>query len=158
MHTLLGTPQAPGLTEVLAGSIRLEEACRPVRINDRFTLHVLPSGRVPASPLGMLESREMDEFMSRIRNEFDLVIIDVPPVNILTDAAILSARADAVLIVARAGVTDTPALSYAADQLNHVGAPVVGVVLNDIDFKKDVRYDAAYRYYDYDSYNNASTA
>ena len=157
VHTLLGTPQAPGLTEVLAGTITLEQACRPVVLGERVTLQVLPTGRLPSSPLGMLESPEMHEFLARVREEFDLVILDAPPVNLLTDAAILGTYADAVLIVARAGVTDTPALVYATEQLNHVGAPVIGVVLNDIDFKKGIMYDAAYRYYNYDSYSNASS-
>ena len=156
VHTLLGTSQTPGLTEVLAGTVTLEQARRPVVVGERLTLHVLPTGRLPVSPLGMLESPEMRDFLLRVREEYDLVVLDAPPVNILTDAAILGANADAVLVVVRAGVTDTPALSYAVEQLNHVGAPVVGVVLNDIDFKKDIRYDAAYRYYDYDSYSSTA--
>ena len=157
VHTLLGMTQTPGLTEVLAGTATLEQARRPVMVGERLTLHVLPTGRLPVSPLGMLESPEMRDFLTRVREEYDLVILDAPPVNILTDAAILGANADAVLVVVRAGVTDTPALAYAVEQLNHVGAPVVGVVLNDIDFKKDIRYDAAYRYYDYDSYTSTAT-
>ena len=157
VHTLLGMTQTPGLTEVLAGTATLEQARRPVMVGERLALHVLPTGRLPVSPLGMLESPEMRDFLTRVREEYDLVILDAPPVNILTDAAILGANADAVLVVVRAGVTDTPALAYAVEQLNHVGAPVVGVVLNDIDFKKDIRYDAAYRYYDYDSYTSTAT-
>ncbi len=157
VHTMLGTPQSPGLSEVLAGTVILEQACRPVVVGGRFTLHVLPTGRLPASPLGMLESPQMHDFLARVREEYDLVILDAPPVNLLTDAAILGTHADAVLLVARSGITDTAALTYAAEQLQHVGAPVVGVVLNDIDFKKDMMYDAAYRYYTYDSYSSAST-
>jgi succinoglycan biosynthesis transport protein ExoP len=158
VHTVLEAPQTPGLSEVLAGTAPLEQACRHVVVGDRFTLHVLPTGRLPASPSGMLESPQMRDFLARVREDYDLVVLDTPPVNILTDAALLGAQADGVLIVVRAGVTDAAALAYAAEQLGHVGAPVVGVVLNDIDFRRDVGYDSAYRYYNYDAYRSASTS
>jgi Mrp family chromosome partitioning ATPase len=54
--------------------------------------------------------------------------------------------------VARAGVTESAALAYAMEQLRHVGAPVLGVVLNDIDFRRDAAYDGAYRYYNHNEY------
>jgi succinoglycan biosynthesis transport protein ExoP len=71
---------------------------------------------------------------------------------------LLGAQTDGVLIVVRAGVTDSAALAYAAEQLAHVRAPVLGVVLNDIDFRRDVRYDSAYRYYDYNAYRRTSSS
>jgi Mrp family chromosome partitioning ATPase len=100
----------------------------------------------------------MRAFLERTRNDYDLVVFDSPPVNILTDAALLGAQADGVLIVVRSGVTDAAALVYAAEQLGHVGAPVLGVVLNAIDFRKDARYDAAYRYYNYEPYRTTSSS
>jgi capsular exopolysaccharide synthesis family protein len=158
VHTVLEAAQTPGLSEVLAGTVPLEQACRPVIVGDRCTLHVLPTGRLPGSPSGMLESPQMRDFLARVREDYDLVVFDTPPVNILTDAALLGAQADGVLIVVRAGVTDAAALAYAAEQLGHVGASVVGVVLNDIDFRRDVGYDSTYRYYNYDAYRSASTS
>jgi Mrp family chromosome partitioning ATPase len=76
----------------------------------------------------------------------------------MTDAALLGGAADGVVIVARAGVTHSAALGYAVEQLGHVRARVLGVVLNDIDFRRDVSYDAAYRYYDHGQYAARSSS
>jgi Mrp family chromosome partitioning ATPase len=75
-------------------------------------------------------------------------------VNIVTDAAVLGSTVDGVLVVARAGTTDRAALAYAVQQLRHVRAPILGVVLNDIDFRRDASYDGAYRYYDAKHYSD----
>jgi succinoglycan biosynthesis transport protein ExoP len=84
--------------------------------------------------------------LAHAREAYDLVIVDTPPVNIITDAALLGTAVDGVVIVARAGVTGAAALSYAMEQLRHVRAPVLGVVLNDIDMQRDSAYDSAYKY------------
>ena len=78
--------------------------------------------------------------------------LDTPPVNILTDAALLGANADGVVVVVRGGSTEAAALQYAMEQLNHVRAPTLGVVLNDIDLKAYAAYDGAYKYYAYGAY------
>jgi Mrp family chromosome partitioning ATPase len=93
-----------------------------------------------------------------VRDLYNLVIVDSPPVNILTDAALLGTHADGVVLVARAGSTDASALTYAVEQLGHVRAPVLGVVLNDIDLKRHGTYDGAYRYVDYKSYLGSAAA
>ena len=75
-------------------------------------------------------------------------MVDCPPANIISDASVLGRLADGVLLVARSGVTDSAALASAVEQLTRVGVTVTGVVLNDIDFKKESRYDSAYRSYE----------
>jgi Mrp family chromosome partitioning ATPase len=99
----------------------------------------------------------MRTLLGELRERFDLVILDTPPVNILTDAALLGVNADGVLVVVRAGATDSTALQYAMEQLNHVRAPSLGVVLNDIDLKRFGAYDGAYRYYTYSAYTDANS-
>jgi capsular exopolysaccharide synthesis family protein len=158
LHKLIEGPQAPGLSEVLRGAASLEDACRSVVVPDGSILHVLPSGRLPASPSGMMDSPQLRAFLASARDEYDLVLFDAPPVNLLTDAALLGLSTDGIIVVVRTGVTDSGALAYAVEQLSHVGATILGVVLNDIDFRKDGRYDGAYRYYAYDSYSNASSS
>jgi Mrp family chromosome partitioning ATPase len=80
---------------------------------------------------------------------YDTVILDSPPINIVTDASLLAAHADGVLVVARSGVTAAQALSFAMEQLRHVRAPVLGAVLNDIDYSRDVAYDGSYKFQGY---------
>jgi Mrp family chromosome partitioning ATPase len=75
-----------------------------------------------------------------------VVLIDSPPVNLLADASLLGAAADAVLLVVRAGRTRVEALRYAMDQLTAARAPVIGTLLNDIDPRRGVAYDGSYSY------------
>jgi Mrp family chromosome partitioning ATPase len=84
--------------------------------------------------------------LTALRGRFDMVVIDSPPVNILADAALLGAAADGVILVARAGKTQREALSFAMDQLTAARAPVIGTLLNDIDLKRQLYDDGAYRY------------
>jgi Mrp family chromosome partitioning ATPase len=100
----------------------------------------------------VLASRELRELLEHLRGMYETIILDSPPVNMMTDAALLGGSTDGVVIVARAGITHSAALGYAMEQLGHVRARVLGVVLNDIDFRRDATYDAAYRYYDRGQY------
>jgi capsular exopolysaccharide synthesis family protein len=152
LHHLFDVKREPGLTDVLAGRVQLDDALQEVRVKEGGTLHFLTSGRVPANPIALLESPAMGDLLARLANHFDAVILDAPPINMLTDAAVLSAKADGVIIVVRAGVTQSDALEYAMQQLQLVRARVLGVVLNDIDFERDAAYDGAYRYYQYGPY------
>src|SRR5439155_12272204 len=104
---------------------------------------------------GLVASDVMRDLLARVREEYDLVIVDTPPVNIITDAAVLAANVDGVVIVARVGVTEASALSYAVEQLRHVRANVLGVVLNDIDLRRDAAYDSAYKYFGGYEYNTS---
>jgi tyrosine-protein kinase Etk/Wzc len=157
LHHLFEVKREPGLTDVLAGRIYLDQALHCQQVKEGGKLHFLTSGRVPANPIAVLESPAMSELLSRLPNHFDAVILDAPPINMLTDAAVLGAKSDGVIIVARAGVTPSAALEYAMQQLHLVRARVLGVVLNDIDFERDAAYDGAYRYYRYGTYRSSAT-
>jgi len=141
---------------VLSGTATLESAIQQVIVGESRPLHFLTSGRSEDSPAPLLESEVMRRLIESVQREYDLIIIDTPPVNIVTDAAVLGTFVDGVLVVARAGSTDRAALAYAVQQLRHVRAPILGVVLNDIDFRRDVSYDAAYRYYDDKQYRDVA--
>ncbi len=152
VHSVFDVPRGPGLADVIRGTVSFVHACRQVQVDQGGTLHYLTSGTLPANPSAMLASTELREFLEHVRLEYETIIIDSPPVNMMTDAAILGSSTDGVVLVARAGITHSAALGYAMEQLSHVRARVLGVVLNDIDFRRDATYDAAYRYYDYGQY------
>jgi Mrp family chromosome partitioning ATPase len=87
------------------------------------------------------------------------VILDSAPVNVVTDAALISPHVDGVVLVARASVTAHGALAYAMEQLRSVHAPVVGAVLNDVDLRRDLSYDSTYQYQGYnDPYYSKATS
>jgi succinoglycan biosynthesis transport protein ExoP len=132
LHQIFGTPQEPGLTHVVHLGTPIEEAIRTLPVGDGGeTLDFLPSGVFPPNPAEMLGSPAMHALMDKLRERYDMVVLDCPPVNAVTDAAVLGTQADVALLVARAGVTDRRALHHALAQLRHLGVRVGGVVLND---------------------------
>jgi tyrosine-protein kinase Etk/Wzc len=147
LHSVFGGAREPGLSEVLKGTSSFESARRTASVGQTGTLYYLTTGKLFPGDYGLVASDEMRHLLAQVREEYDLVIVDTPPVNIITDAAVLAASADGVVLVARSGVTAGPALSYALEQLRHVRAEVLGVVLNDIDLEHDAAYDSTYKYF-----------
>jgi capsular exopolysaccharide synthesis family protein len=138
---------APGLSELLEGKAQLEAVLHRLEVGGMGRLSVIPSGLVPENPGGVLLSSELRELLEGAEREYDIIIIDSPPLNVVADAAILSGVTQGVVLVARSGVTAKAAISYAAEQLRLVRAPLFGTILNDIEPKSYSSYDGAYRYY-----------
>jgi capsular exopolysaccharide synthesis family protein len=133
-----------GLTSVLLGQRTLEQTLLPVPDVDRLSL--LPAGPVPPNPAELLNSaRALDIFM-RLRDQYDLVLIDSPPVLPVTDAAILSQHADATLMLAAAGQTRRADLHRAVEKLDQVGAKILGTVLNKVSRQTGSYYGYTYTY------------
>lgn len=121
----LGLDRAIGLSNVLAGRVRLDDALQQFG----QVLTVLPSGALPPNPAELLGSRAMAELLKQTRSRFDMVIIDSPPLLPVTDAAVLAARADGTVLVVRAGRTKRGQVANALRSLDGVGAAVLGTVL-----------------------------
>ena len=142
----------PGLANVLFGSDTVESAIRRIELGDDHTLHFLPCGTRPPNPAELVSTSGMTALLDEVRERYDTVIFDAPPLNLVTDAAILGTRADGVILVARAGVTEEGPLEYAVEQLESVRAPLLGTVLNGMDEKKrdyyGSRHGKAYAYFD----------
>ena len=144
--TVFGFAREPGLSEVLLGIVPLGKAMHSIVVGEMGCLHVLSRGRVCGNPLHLLDSMRTYSLLGSLRQEYDSIIVDTPPANVVADASVIGAHSDGVIVVARAAVTEGQALAFAVNQLAHVRAPVVGAVLNDIDFRRDAAYDDAYRY------------
>jgi len=156
VHSIFRGSREPGLSEVLRGLRSFESARRGVTVGELGVMDYLTSGRLYPGEYGLVASEAMRTLLAQVREEYDLVIVDTPPVNIITDAAILAANADGVILVARVGVTESAALSYAVEQLRNVRAPLLGVVLNDIDLRRDAAYDSSYKYFQGYEYSSNS--
>jgi succinoglycan biosynthesis transport protein ExoP len=145
VHEVFGYDCQPGFAELLSGSARFEDGARRILVGENGALVLLPAGapvRYPGRRLGLERVREV---LATLAPQFDLILIDSPPVNILADAALVGSAADAVVLVVRAGHTQIEALRYAMDQLTAARAPVIGTLLNDIDLR-ETDYDGSYRY------------
>ncbi len=135
-----------GLSSYLAGVCTLEEATIPHPAISN--LAVLTTGPVPPSPADLLSSHRMREGIAELRRRYKFIVIDSPPIMAATDAVILSALTDGVLLVVRSGETPKEAFTRARDLLVAVKCRMLGVVLNGVDSSAPDYY-YAYRYYPY---------
>jgi capsular exopolysaccharide synthesis family protein len=132
-----------GLSDVLQGEARVEHAL--IELQD-VKLTMLPAGSLVLNPQELLRSQFVKALFADLRRQFDYVLIDTPPVVPFTDAAVLGALSDGVVLVIRAGRTPRPLVERAVDAVS--GGKVVGVVLNAVQITPVDRY-----YYKYDEYN-----
>lgn len=147
---VVGAEERPGLAECLAGEATLSEALRPlVGSFDAPSLLFLPRGDVRRLPGGEVDEARLTDVLGALRNACDVIVFDTPPVNLVPDAAIAASMSDGVVLVARAGRTPAPAIRYAAAQLEQTGARVLGVILNDVDVRRDpeIAWAADYGHY-----------
>src|SRR5512135_138398 len=150
LHKVLHTERAPGLSDLLVGAAPLERTLHPVTLPDfaTGTFHFIPAGHAPPNPAELLGSPAMQELLATLGEQFDTVVIDTPPLCVVTDAAVVGARADGVLMVARMGATHGDALQRSVEEMRGLGARVVGTVLTDVSHHED-RYGYRYGYYQY---------
>jgi capsular exopolysaccharide synthesis family protein len=124
-HTIWGVAQEPGLTTMV-----LENLDAPPLLDVGIeNLQLLPSGPLPPNPADLLGSARMEAIVDRLAAEADLVLFDTPPVIAVTDAALLSAKLDGVLMVIRAGSTRREDAERAKDLLERLNVRIVGAVL-----------------------------
>jgi capsular exopolysaccharide synthesis family protein len=133
-----------GFSTVLAGRASLDEVLQKTRF-PRFT--VLTSGAVPPNPSELLGSLAAQKVLRELRSQFDYVIVDSSPLLAVTDAAILAADADGVLLVARFGETKREQLAHAVRHLKDVGAPLLGTIFTMTPARRNASYSYNYNYY-----------
>ena len=129
-HRTLGVDAARGLASVLAGQEELESVIHSL---EAPRLSFIPAGAVPPNPAELVSSARMREIVASLRSRYDFVIIDTPPVLPVTDAVVLAREADAVVLVVRGHGTPSGLVREARDRLVMTGAPLLGVVVNDVD-------------------------
>ena len=143
IHKTLGTGPRTGLSNVLTGSASLQQAI--VRSPILPSLYILPAGTPPPNPAELLASSNMKDVLAELREEYDHIVVDSPPTLSVTDAVVMSTRADAVVLVIRCGQTTKQALRRSRDLLMQVNARVCGVLLNAVDLDSPDYY----YYYEY---------
>lgn len=148
IHRVFDVPNSFGLSDVAQErhSLRdrsMESLVKPTHVPN---VYVLPSGPGSASVFRLLYSPRMDEFLERARAEFDMVLIDTPPMLAIPDARILARKADGVVLVMRSGYVTRAMAQTALDRLMSDGIPIVGTILNDWKPRPD-HYGYYSRYY-----------
>jgi capsular exopolysaccharide synthesis family protein len=135
-----------GLTDVLGGRVTREEAIRSTKVDG---LDVLASGRHVTNPSELLNSKSFATLLEQLKGSYDRILVDSPPVGLVTDAQILAAHIDLTLVVLRAGRTTRLVTQQTRDALLSVGARLAGAVVNDVS-KRNTRYSryGVYGYYE----------
>lgn len=126
LHKMFNVSNVYGLTEVLLGTKRIDEAVK----NYNNKIDILPSGTISSDPSELLESDELIELLEVLKEKYDLIILDSSPVRVVSDAQILAAKVDGTILVAKKNKTKLENIKEAKDLLKRVGANLVGVVLN----------------------------
>ena len=141
---LFGLDEKSGLTTVLRGERTLEQELQQVPGYD--CLRVLGAGVVPPNPAELLNGPKATQVFAALRENFDLVLVDSPPVLPVTDAMVLSTYADGTLVVVAAGRTRQAALHRTAERFAQAKAPLVGIVLNQVTKENGYGYGYGYGY------------
>lgn len=139
MHYTFRLQNTTGLTNVLTRQLELKEAIFKSQIPNLF---LLPSGPIPPNPAELLGSKRLKELLVELKEEFDVVLFDTPPVLAVTDAQILSNQCDGTILVVSSGATENDSALKAKELLEKANANLIGVVLNNKKIK-----EANYYYY-----------
>ncbi len=145
VHKKLKLKNERGLSNVLAGLDTFENAVE--KVSDNF--HVLPAGQTPPNPSEMLSSKRFAELISKVREIYDYVLIDTPPLNVVSDAIMLAPHTDGMVFVLRDGYTPNYTIKRAISTLEFTENKILGAVMNGANPKSGGKY--IYRKYSYRS-------
>ncbi len=142
VHSIFNEKRFPGFTDYFVGSATFEEIERKTDVEN---LSFITAGTIPPNPSEILDSRGMKTFLKKLSNEFDVVIVDSPPVLTVTDAEILSRLVDETILVVSANSTDTDLMNKSVALLKHgEDSSFVGALLNNFEVQNS--YGSYYKY------------
>lgn len=141
IHKQFSVTSSVGLSNVLVDQALIDEACQTTEVEGLF---VLTSGAVPPNPNELVGSKKFKEVLEKLKEAFDCIIIDTPPVGIVSDALLLSSEADGIIFVTRFDFSRKEQARQAVERLKMTSTPVIGAVLNGMTKSRNSYY--YYRY------------
>ncbi|MCW8818306.1 MAG: polysaccharide biosynthesis tyrosine autokinase [Ignavibacteriaceae bacterium] len=152
VHKLFGRERIPGLIDYLTGNAKLDEVLIQSEVAN---LSYITSGTIPPNPAEMLDSQEMRAFLKKMRDDYDLIILDSPPIIAVTDSEILTSMVDGTLLVVSASNTEIEMMERSVELIRRENTQFLGTVLNNFSYKAG--YGSYYKYYYYYSRPEAKT-
>jgi polysaccharide biosynthesis transport protein len=146
LHTFFDINNSVGLTNYLTTELMLEDVILQTPVDN---LYFMPSGILPADAAGILNSRRMSELIQDVKQRFDLVLVDSPPILGVSDASVLASEVDLTMIVVQHRKLPRNMLLRVKHAVENVGGNVIGVVLNNVDVRSDSQYQYYTSYYTY---------
>ncbi len=142
IHRMFGISNIHGLTDLILDNKTFLDC---VHCTDTKNLHVLTCGKIPPNPSEMLSSKRMKNIIEELKDHYDYIFIDAPPIGIVTDAGIISTYTDGTVFVVGSNETDAEMIKISKEKLENVGANILGVILNKFEPKGSESY--YYNYY-----------
>lgn len=139
---LLNERADAGLSNLIMDPKLRSEAVHPTKIKG---LDVIFAGNIPPNPSELLGSYRMERILQDMRKEYDMIVLDSPPVNVVTDAVVLAPQSDGVLFLVRANYSERGAVIHAVEQLEYAKAKILGFVLNDVETEANLFGYGKYR-------------
>ena len=149
LHKLFSLSSKNGLSEILAG---LTDNIA-VSKTDIENLSVLTAGKIPPNPAELLASERMDKLLAFVREHYDGVFIDTPPVNLVTDATVFAQKTTGYIIIIKTDTTKLPELKVTVNTLENLDSSILGFIINDINSNKKKYYSYYRKYSKYYAYN-----
>jgi polysaccharide biosynthesis transport protein len=155
LHTFFDINNSVGLTNYLTTELMLEDVILQTPVDN---LYFMPSGILPADAAGILNSRRMSELIQDVKQRFDLVLVDSPPILGVSDASVLASEVDLTMLVVQHRKLPRNMLMRVKQAVESVGGHVIGVVLNNVDVRSDSQYQYYTSYYTYYAPTDAQPA
>ncbi len=146
-HRVFNLKNITGVSEILGGF--QQNGITVCKSKEHPGVSVLTAGRIPPNPSELLASVRMQKLVALAKEKYDMVIIDLPPINVVTDAGVISSLVDGYVFVVRAGVDDNRSVLSALDTLKQMNANILGTVLNDVRVDLNSKRYGRYRKYGY---------
>jgi len=144
LHRAFDRSAERGVSSVLVGAATLTEAIQQTEVPN---LSLLPCGPIPPNPSELLHTAAFVKLIGQLRERFDHILFDSPPLGAVTDSAIVAPQVDGVILVMKSEKTTRDAAASVMKQLRNVGANFLGGVLNDVDLAKQEAYYGGHYYY-----------
>ena len=142
LHKLFSLHSKNGLSEILAGLTDNISVSK----TDVDNLSILTAGKIPPNPTELLASDRMDKLLGFVREHYDCVFIDTPPINIVTDATVFAQKTTGYIVIVKTDTTKVPEVKTAVQTLESIGSSILGFILNDANSDKN-KYYSYYRKY-----------
>lgn len=149
IHSIFNMKKEDGVTNYLIGAQSIDTIIKSTFVEN---LYIIPSGPLPPNPSELLSSEEMKRMIDELKNRFEIILFDSPPVIAVTDAAILSTLVDGVVLVIKAHQTHREAIKRAKSLLDNAEAKIFGSLLNSVKIEKTYGTNYYYYYYHYYQY------
>jgi capsular exopolysaccharide synthesis family protein len=146
LHTYFGINNSVGLTNYLTTDLMLEDVILQTPVDN---LYFMPSGILPVDAAGILNSRRMSELIQDVKQRFDLIFVDSPPILGVSDASVLVSEVDLTIIIVQHRKLPRNMLLRVKQAIESVGGNILGVVLNNVDVRSDSQYQYYTSYYTY---------